>query len=395
MNNKTKTVLVTTAYFPPNAGGSARYAFESSVRLAKEYDWKVIVATSNNNPQDITEHIEEMEIHRFAFSKKISNTPLSLSWLWKVRKLIKENKPDVIVIHTPAIGIGDIASFWAGKIPTVVAYHTCGSMAKNNHSLLDLSIKLYEKVFLRFMFNRAKCIVCSSDFLRFNFLNKYIDKSVTLASAVDHEIFTPDINKKPSDPTVLFVANLAFAEQYKGLLILLEAIKILKKQLPGIKLNVVGNGNMLDFYKSYVNENDLEKNVQFLGKLGGKDLTEAYQKAHIFALPTSYDSLPNVVLEAMSTGLPIVTSTVGDLPLVVDSDKKAGFVISPITAPAFAEKIQELFDKPEIYEDFSRNGKEIIIERMSWQKRAVGFNEVITRIAFPDQNTESPANKKE
>jgi glycosyltransferase involved in cell wall biosynthesis len=385
MNNKTKTVLVTGAYFPPDTGGSARYAFESSMRLVGDYDWKIIVATSNSNSQkDIKENVDGMTVHRFAFSKKISNTPLDISWIWKIRKLIRETKPDVIVIHTPAIGIGDIASFWAGKIPTVVAYHTCGSMAKNDSSLLDLSIKFYERFLLSPMFRRAKCIVCSSDFLRFNFLNKYIDKSVTLASAVDHEIFTPDETKKPSSPTVLFVANLASAEQYKGLSVLLEAIQILKKQLPEIKLNVVGNGDMLDFYKSYVSKNDLEENVKFLGKLGGKELTEAYQRAHIFALPTSYDSLPNVVLEAMSTGLPIVTSTVGDLPATVDGDKKAGFVISPITAQGFAEKVQELFEKPELYKEFSKNSREVILERMSWQKRAKGFNEVITKIAFSD-----------
>lgn len=389
MDNR-KTVLVTTAYFPPNAGGSARYAFESSVRLANEYDWKVFVVATNRSPKDTREEMRGMEIHRLSFSKIISNTPVDLLWIWKIRKLIKETKPEVIVIHTPVIGIGDIASFWAGRIPTIVVYHTCGSMVKNDSSFLDVFIKIYERLFLHLMFKRAQSIVCSSDFVRFNFLRRYMKKSITLASAVDHETFVPDESKKPSSPTVLFVSNLNSSEKYKGLSVLLEAFKILIFKIPEIKLKIVGDGDMLEAYKIFVQKNGLANNVEFLGKLSGKDLTEAYQKAHIFALPTSYDSLPNVVLEAMSTGLPIVTTSIGDLPLVVAGDEKAGFIVSPITPQGFAEKIQKLFEDQDLYQEFSKNSRKVILEKMSWHKRAEGFDEVMQKIAFSNSTAKAP-----
>lgn len=379
MNETKKKILATTAYFPPQPGGSARYSFESSIRLAKKYGWQVIIATSSENEKDIVENIDDMEIHRFAFRKKISNTPFHLSWIWKIRKLIKESKPDVIIIHTPAIGIGDIASFWSGKIPTIVVYHTCGSMVKDDSSFLDFLIKVYEKYPLTYMFKKARFIVCSSDFLRFHFLKKYLEKSVTLASAVDHESFTPDEDKKPENPTLLFVSNLTAAEKYKGLQVLLDAMKILKNKKPNIKLNVVGDGNMLSEYKNFVAENDLDSSVSFLGRLNGERLKEAYQKAHIFVLPTSYDSLPNVVLEAMSARLPIISTKIGDIPAVVDGEKKTGFIIEEINPTNFAEKILELLEDKKTYTEFSKNGREIIEERMNWNQRARDFDELIKK----------------
>lgn len=380
MDATKKKILVTTAYFPPKTGGSARYSFESSIRLAQTYGWQVIIATSSDTQEDTTEEIAGMEIHRLSFKRKISNTPFALSWVWKIRKLIKESKPDIIIIHTPVIGIGDIASLLAGKIPTVVAYHTCGSMVKNDGSLLDVFIKLYEKYLLPGMFNRSKNIICSSDYLRLNFLKKYSTKSITLASAVDHEIFSPKNDDKPTEPTILFVSNLTAAEKYKGLQILLEAMTILKSNIPGIKLNVVGDGDMLEQYKSFVSKNNLDGNVNFSGRLGGTKLTEAYQKAHIFALPTSYDSLPNVILEAMSCELPIVSTKIGDIPAVIDGKRKAGFVIEKITSNNFAEKIEILLKNQDVYKEFSKNARDIIEERMSWNQRAKDLDQILKKI---------------
>lgn len=372
MSNNMKTILLVAPYFPPHSGGLERYSFEIAQRLQNEYGYRVVVITSGEyQGSDSKEYVEGLIVYRLAYEYKISNTPLSFSWPKKIKKIYKDETPDLINIHAPVPGIVDVASWLAGEIPVIVTYHT-GSMHKRK-IFFDILIWLYEHCALHFMLKRADRIVCSSDFVRLSFLHKYAYKSSTITPAVDGELFVPNVSKKAKQLTILFVAGLFWSDQHKGLQKILDILPSIKKQFPDIQLVVVGEGDMREEYEYRVRALGLTSSVRFAGKLFGEKLSYEFQAAHIFVAPSQNESFSMVTLEAMSSGLPVVASNVGGIPLLVDNGK-TGLLFPYDENSLFEKHILTLLMDPILREQFGTKGREKVKYTYDWGSRAKAYD---------------------
>jgi glycosyltransferase involved in cell wall biosynthesis len=76
--------------------------------------------------------------------------------------------------------------------------------------------------------------------------------------------------------------------------------------------------------------------------------------------------MPNVVLEAMSWGVPVVTTDSGGLPSIVD-DGRTGYLVPMRDTAALADRIEELFNDPETREFMGQNARQFVIENHSWE----------------------------
>jgi glycosyltransferase involved in cell wall biosynthesis len=370
----TRTILIVSPYFPPHGGGLERYALEISSRLAKDYNWRVI-SVSSTGDDDSREEISGITVYRLSYQFKISNTTFSFRWLSKIKKIIREEGVDVLNIHMPVPGIGDVASLACRDLPMVLTYHAC-SMVKGSF-VLDKLICAYEKFVLKFVLDKAKNIICSSDSVRLDFLKKYTNKSTTVTPAVDSKFFKPNLNKKSNGKTIAFVAGLGRAEQHKGLQMLLNAIKISINKHPEINLLVAGDGDMRSEYEDRVKEMGLSENVKFLGRKNRDEIVNVYGKADIFVLPTVNDSFSMVILEAMSSGLPVVSVKTGSIPSLV-KDGETGYLLDKnSTAEEFSEKINYFFENPEIAKGFGYAGRKFVEEYFCWDKQAEITNKII------------------
>lgn len=374
--NANKTILITAPYFPPEGGGLERYALQVARLLGRDYGWRAVVVCSQENPGgDSVEEMEGVKIYRLARDVRFSNTPIGFGWSGKIRRIIENEKPDVINIHTPVPGLGDIASFAGRDIPQVVTYHT-GSMRKGNY--LDALILPYERIMLASMLRRARAVICSSDFVRANFLKKYAKKSETITPGVDADLFAPAADRLKRSREVLFVANLEKGQEYKGLKTLLDAMKILQKSIPDIKLIVAGDGSLRSEYENYALQNGLRANVKFRGRLEGEELLRSYREASVFSLPTANDSQPLVILEAMAAGLPVVSTRIGGIPDMVE-DSIEGFLIGPNEPRSLADKISLLLRDPQLREKFAKAARARAMRDFSWQERMRRYDEVLER----------------
>ncbi len=379
MSAKTKTILVVTPYFPPLGGGLERYALEIARRLDQNYKWRIVFASAGTkNGGDTITKTDGITIYKFGYNLSFSNTPFSFSWFRKIRALIKKEHPDLIHIHTPVPGIGNIAALLAGKTPVVVTYHA-GSMIKGR-LIPDIAVWFYERILMHVLLRKAKKIVCASDFVRDQFLGRwnYQSKSVTITPGTNTQTFVPDPKKRAKDPTILFVAGLGKAEQHKGLQHLLDATKTLSKEISNLKLVVVGEGDMRPEYEKRAKSMGLD--VRFAGRLGGEPLISEYQKAHIFVLPSKNDNFSMVVLEAMSCGLPVIASRIGGLPTLID-DTKTGFLITAGDTGDLTKRLRELLKDPALRRKMGDAGR-IKLRQFDWSAKAKEyaelFNEVLT-----------------
>lgn len=378
MSVRVRTVLIVAPYFPPHAGGLERYVYEVGKRLVCEKGWRVVVVTSGAlGGKDGTELRDGMKIYRFGYCMRVSNTPIGLLWPIKIRMVLRKERPDIINIHTPVPGMGEMAALVAGRVPVVVTYHA-GSMKKGS-PFTDPLIVLYEHAILPRLLRRAARIVCSSDAIRTDFLRRYANKSITIPPAVDTDVFSPSTASRQAG-TVLFVASdLTRATAYKGLFTLIQAMELLRSKGTPTRLQVVGDGDMRKEYETTSATLGLAPSVKFLGRLSGSALTEAYQRADMFVLPTSNDSYPSVILEAMASGLPVISTTVGDIPRMID-DGKTGFCVEPADSVALAEKMEQLLCDPARRGKFGAAGRAKIEAEMDWGERATRYDELFRSV---------------
>ncbi len=126
------------------------------------------------------------------------------------------------------------------------------------------------------------------------------------------------------------------------------------------------NGALFEDYPALAKELDIADTVKFIGPMAEADKPALYRGATAFAYPSRYEGFGLPPLEAMSSGVPVVTSTGGSLPEVMGS---AGYLIPADDTRTFGAAILTIVVEPSVYEDLRKRGLEQA-KKFSWEKTA-------------------------
>jgi glycosyltransferase involved in cell wall biosynthesis len=151
--------------------------------------------------------------------------------------------------------------------------------------------------------------------------------------------------RRSTDRTRLLFLSGTFP--FKGVFVLLEAVRRLRDRCVEFELEVVGSSTAEHdrAIGEFVEQHKLEQRVFCSGALYGDDKWRAFGRADVFVHPTLNDYFPLVLLEAMQFALPIVATRVGAIPEIV-ADGTQGFLIEPNDAHALADSIESLLGDP-------------------------------------------------
>jgi len=152
----------------------------------------------------------------------------------------------------------------------------------------------------------------------------------------------------------LIVGTLANLRPEKGLLQLVEAATIVRGVAPDVRFAVWGEGPLRASLEALAASRGLTGIVELRGST--RQPEEALRECDVFVLPSLSEASSNVVLEAMSTGLPVVATRVGGLPLLVD-DGQTGLLVPPGEVPALARAIATLAENPMLRVEMGRRGQ--------------------------------------
>jgi glycosyltransferase involved in cell wall biosynthesis len=106
-------------------------------------------------------------------------------------------------------------------------------------------------------------------------------------------------------------------------------------------------------------------NIVFTGYTPDKELPKLYQAADVFAFSTFYEHHPFAVLEALATGLPVVTTSVGGIPETIQSGKN-GLLVKPFHSKQFSEAIIQLLDNPARAAEMGREARQTVERQLDW-----------------------------
>ena len=151
----------------------------------------------------------------------------------------------------------------------------------------------------------------------------------------------------------------------------LEAAAVVHSQNPEVVFKIAGDGPLRGKLEKKIAQSGLGDVVQMLGHVGGSDeggrqaLAALYRQATIYAMPSHYEGLPTVLLEAMASGCPIVSTRVGGVPNIVE-EGKSGLLVEPHQPKSMARAINSLLSDKERRSQLGEAARKIAESRFSW-----------------------------
>lgn len=363
--NKLSKVMFVCPYYPPETGGVENYVYNIVDGLIKNYGLDIVIVTTNKQSNSETIEIQQhKKIYRIPASFTLSNTPINPLWYLTLKRIIDEEKPNLINAHAPVPFISDIAALVSGNIPYVLTYHS-GTMRKNN-IVYDAFIAFYERVIFKFQCSKAKKIICSSNFVQKTMFSNYKEKTIVITPGVNTDVFFPTKTNIRDKNTVLFISSFAMMYRMKGLYVLMEAIDT----FTNVTLKVIGEPIKINNDK-----------VLFIGRKYGKDLVEEIQKASVLVLASlaHVESFGMVLIEAMACKTPVVGTRIGGIPEVI-SEGVDGLVVSPNNPNELSSAIKKILDNKGLAEKMGENGYAKVKSTFKWNYKVKDTFDVFNSI---------------
>jgi len=371
-------LIIVTPYFPPHIGGTENYAYNIAKGLKEKYNWEIIVITSNHEKKKYKEEkIDGMKIYLLPRWFKISNTPINPLWYFQIKRIIKNERPDIINANTPVPFISDIAARVCGDLPFILTYHAA-SLFKYKNPIFNIFIFLYKILIERNTIKKARILIVVSEFVKIKLSTNLRKKIFVIHNSISEKDILSKIKRKVKNNIIIFLASLEKAHSWKGLDKIIEAVKwYIQNFNENIELLIVGDGNYKKHYEKVAEKLMVGQYVKFVGAKFGKDKYNFLRKAKILvAYPkTSNDAFPTVFLEAWANLVPIISSNIGPIPHIID-DRKNGYLVKPDSPKELAEGIYNLIQNNKLRNELIINGL-YKVRDFTWNKQTKKTKEII------------------
>ncbi|HID89587.1 MAG TPA: glycosyltransferase [Anaerolineales bacterium] len=335
-------------YFPVLGGIENHIKVLAEAHAAAGHQVTVLVCAVGSHTR--VEELNGVRVIKAGRLATVASMPLSVSQLLILSRL----QADVVHIHSP-YPLGELANWLLGRAPATIITHHSDIVRQAGW------LRLYGPLLRRILSRADRIIATSPRYIDTSpWLRPVRDRCVVVPLGVDHRRFTPPPSPFDGPPTVLFVGRLRY---YKGVDTLLRALQ----DLPDVCLNIVGDGPMRDRWEALAVALDLTGRVRFLGEVEDNRLPSLYHQAHLFVLPANAraEAFGTVLLEAMASGLPCVTTEVGTGTSWVVQDGITGLVVPPDDPVALAEAVRWLLSRPRLRMEMGRRGRERVEARFT------------------------------
>jgi glycosyltransferase involved in cell wall biosynthesis len=365
-------ILIINSEYPP-VGGGASNASANLARLLVEMGQEVVVLTSRYDdlPPDSVE--DGVRVLRGPARRKLKHRSgafeqgifILLGGLGGLR-LVRRWRPDVVLAFfgLPS-GIVALLLRLLYRVPYIISLR-----GGDVPGFRPYDFAFYHRLFaplLRVAWSKAGAIIANSQGLQrlaYAFYDRVEIKIIP--NGVDTNLFTCT-ERQWQEPRLLNVGRVVYQ---KGIDILLKALSGLKEL--DWTLTVVGDGPELTALKEQVAHLELSGRVDFVGWKDKADLLEDYKQANLFVYPSRDEGMPNAVLEAMASGLPVIATRIaGSEELVVDGE--TGLLIEPESPQAVREALIDLLQKPNLCREMGAAACQRVERLYSWRSVAEAY----------------------
>ncbi len=172
----------------------------------------------------------------------------------------------------------------------------------------------------------------------------------------------------------------------KGVIYLIDSIKSLIQEYPGIELIIVGDGPDKTILEERANLLGVSKHIQFNGAVTQVELPEIYSSATIVVVPSVVDQYEDqeglglVAIEAMGCGCAVIASSLDAIQEVIQ-DNKNGILVKPGNTDGIVTAIRMLLSDEELRARLMKTARQSVIEKYDWAPVADRYRDLLTSMA--------------
>ena len=340
------------------------------------------------NGKDSGERKGPLTVHRYA--NPGSHNQDAMDRGKEILRDIVALHPDIVHIH----GTGGLsgALYSAVKtygIPVLLTVHGLLHIEKKNALIKHPSLKHLYQLFVQShaefkVLNEAEHIIVDTEYVAEQIKHLHSKKKISHLPwmyVVPQGIQSQYLQVSPKKPVIPTILSVGSISQRKGHLLLVKAFEIVHKTVPSAKLIIAGTLTEKAYYTQLQNEIGklhLKQSVELLTNIPQEQLLQIYQEATIFALHSQEESQGIALVEAMATGLPIVSTLVGGIPFVVKNGK-TGLLSKYGDVDSFANNMIKLLTNENLRTQMSQSAR-LSAQSYSWQEITHAIEIIYNRI---------------
>ena len=370
---------MTVGIFPPDIGGPATFVPKIAKYFQDELNYEIEILTlSDNKNSNINNDFSVKRIDR--------NLPIIYRWLKTIFTIYKLGKnKDLIFVN----GLGTeatIANIFLKKkiIRKIVGdpvWERAYSKAKISESFDEFQIKNYgfsislQKKVRSFSIKKSDIVVTPSQHLKNFILNLGFKNKIEI---INNGVFIPEENTNIFTNDQINITIVSRLVSHKNIEKIIRAISDLNNPL--IYLNIIGDGPELNQLQKISLESNNKDNIIFHGKLNRDDINHIFLKSDIYIQASNYEGLPHSLLEAMSYGIPVLCTPVGECKEILGNEDRGYILDLPVSKNNIKSKIIEIIGEKNIANKKGERGKDFINEKYNLTNSFNLYKNLFTRL---------------
>ena len=307
-------------------------------------------------------------------------TEMDLTAAWRLARIVKQLKPDIIHAHDPhGVAMAALALSMSTQVtkPPLVASRRVDFHLRGN-------------ALSRWKYRQVDCFVCASEAIRQMLVGDGVpgSRTVTVHEGIDIERVE---NTHPANLHGEFwlphnapiVGNVAALVPHKGQRHLIDAARLVVRQLPDARFVIAGEGELRPALERQIKEYHLEKHVLLAGFR--PDVLSLHKAFDIFVMSSVTEGLGTSLLDAMAAGKAIVATRAGGIPEVV-ADGETGILVAPRDHDAMADAIVRMLKDGTLRRQMGDAGRARARSLFSAERMVQNTLNVYQRIAVQPHN---------
>jgi glycosyltransferase involved in cell wall biosynthesis len=344
-------------------GGAEKQLLMLSRGLDKQKFSSVVISLRNGGP--LKKDFEISGIKVIEAGKKFK---IDILFFFRLLKIIKKERPEIL--HTfmfTSNTWGRVAGILS-NVPVIISSERCVDIFKKcHHRLIDRILLLFTKTIVansqavKTFYQKTEGIpeskikvICNGIEIK-NSGNKGEEAKINIEKKKELDL---------EKAGYVIGCGGRFTKQ-KGFIYLIKAIPLILKYFPQAYFIFAGDGLLKDVFKKTTIDLGIEKNIIFTGYR--KDIANIFAVCDIISVPSLFEGMPNVVLEAMALSKPVVGTDIPEIAELVKNGKN-GFLVPVKNSISLAEKIIYLLENPSLCKKMGEEGFRLAKEKFSSEK---------------------------
>lgn len=324
-----------------NLGGAERVLSTLANYLSENKEYKVIIATYNNEVDDF--YSIDSNVIRLRYGSEIKENKFQkflyrINRLKELRKLVKDQNPDVVI---PLI--------WKMNLETIIGLAGTGKkiIACEHNNYYQIKSKLI-RIWRLFVYRYAEEVVLLTQ-ADASIYREYLKNIKVIPNPIFLDLKDESVIR---EKRILCAGRLSKVKQFDHAI---YTFKEVLKQHPEWRLSIAGDGPELEYLIRYAMELGVRDKVDFLGNV--KNMSKLYQSHSIYVLSSEYEGFPMVLGEAMLCGMSVISYNCPTGPEEMIDDYVSGILVQHNNKSQLKEKIVEVVENKKLRDSLGKNAK--------------------------------------